>query len=64
MRRVVRISLSPVKGFRLAHPEEVHLGPDGVEGNRRFFLVDAEGQRLDLWPWLPGAGDCRLMFGW
>jgi len=53
VKRVARISVSPVKGFRLAHPDEVHLGPDGVEGNRRFFLVDSEGQRLrsSITPW-------------
>lgn len=44
--RVARISVSPVKGFRLSHPSEVVLGPNGVEENRRFFLVDAAGQRL------------------
>ena len=46
MKRVARISVSPVKGFRLSHPDEVALGADGVEDNRRFFLVDADGQRL------------------
>ncbi len=46
MKRVARISVSPVKGFRLEHPDEVQLGRDGVEENRRFFLVDSEGQRL------------------
>lgn len=53
MKRVARISVSPVKGFRLAHPEEVRLGPDGVAENRRFLLVDANGQRLrgSLTPW-------------
>jgi len=53
MKRVARISLSPVKGFRLSHPEEIRLGPDGVAENRRFFLVDSEGQRLrsSLTPW-------------
>jgi uncharacterized protein YcbX len=51
--RVRRINVSPVKGFRLSHPEEVVLGPDGVEGNRRFLLVDADGQRLrgSVTPW-------------
>src|ERR1041384_7906002 len=50
---VARISVSPVKGFRLSHPEEVLLGPNGVEGNRRFLLVDADGQRLrsSTTPW-------------
>jgi len=35
------------------HPREVRLGPDGVAGNRLFFLVDADGQRLrsSLTPW-------------
>jgi len=53
VKRVARISVSPVKGFRLAHPDEVHLGPDGVAENRRFLLVDADGQRLrgSLTPW-------------
>jgi uncharacterized protein YcbX len=46
MTRVARVSISPVKGFRLSHPAEVMLGPNGVEENRRFFLVDAIGQRL------------------
>jgi len=46
MKRVARISVSPVKGFRLSHPDEIRLGPEGVEENRRFFLVDSDGQRL------------------
>jgi uncharacterized protein YcbX len=44
--RVARISISPVKGFRLLHPERVELGPNGVVENRRFFLVGPDGQRL------------------
>jgi uncharacterized protein len=59
MKRVVRISVSPVKGFRLSHPEQVLLGRDGVAGNRRFFLVGADGQRLrsslTAWPVLVRA---------
>jgi uncharacterized protein YcbX len=54
VKRVVRISVSPVKGFRLSHPEQVLLGPEGVEDNRRFFLVDEHGERLrsslTAWP--------------
>jgi uncharacterized protein YcbX len=46
MTRVACISISPVKGFRLSHPTDVMLGPNGVEENRRFFLVDGIGQRL------------------
>jgi uncharacterized protein YcbX len=53
MKRVARISVSPVKGCRLSHPEEVRLGPEGVEENRLFFFVDSDGQRLrsSLTPW-------------
>jgi len=53
MTSVARISISPVKGFRLSHPEEVELGPDGVAENRRFFLIGPDGERLrsSLTPW-------------
>jgi uncharacterized protein YcbX len=53
VKRVARISISPVKGFRLTHPDEVELGPDGVVENRRFFLVGPEDQRLrsSATPW-------------
>ncbi|HEY6052693.1 MAG TPA: hypothetical protein VIU86_02115, partial [Gaiellaceae bacterium] len=43
---VARINTSAVKGFRLRHPEQVSLGPDGVADNRRFFVVGADGERL------------------
>jgi uncharacterized protein YcbX len=46
VRTVSRISVTPVKGFALLHPEEVELTARGVVENRRFFLVDAEGRRL------------------
>jgi len=54
MTTVARISVSPVKGFRLRHPEEVQLGSDGGPGNRRFFLIGSEGERLrsSQTPWL------------
>ena len=59
MKRIARISLSPVKGFRLAHPNEVELGPHGVAENRLFFLVGPDGQRLrsslTAWPVLVRA---------
>jgi uncharacterized protein YcbX len=53
VKRVARISISPVKGFRLSHPEQVELGPAGVAGNRRFFLIGPDGERLrsSLTPW-------------
>ena len=38
------ISITPVKGLALLHPEEVLLTRRGVEENRRFHLVDADGR--------------------
>jgi hypothetical protein len=42
--RVVRISIAPVKSLGLVHPDSVDLLSDGVLGDRRFWLVDAEGR--------------------
>jgi uncharacterized protein YcbX len=42
--RVTRISVAPVKSLGLLHPDEVDVGKHGVVGNRRFWLVDAEGR--------------------
>ena len=42
--RVVRISIAPVKSLGLVHPECVELLSDGVRGDRRFWLVDADGR--------------------
>lgn len=54
MRSVARISVTPVKGFALVHPERVALTPAGVVEDRRFLLVDADGKRLrsstTAWP--------------
>jgi MOSC domain-containing protein len=46
--RVVRISIAPVKSLGLVHPEEVELGPTGVPGNRRFWLVDADHRLVNV----------------
>jgi uncharacterized protein YcbX len=45
MARVAWLSIAPVKGLALTHPGEIELGPDGVDDNRRFCLVDEEGRR-------------------
>jgi uncharacterized protein YcbX len=54
VRTVARISVTPVKGFALLHPDEVELTADGVVGDRRFLLVNADGKRLrsslTAWP--------------
>lgn len=41
---VARISIAPVKSLGLVHPESVDLRSDGVQGDRRFWLVDADGR--------------------
>ena len=45
--RVVRISIAPVKALRLVHPREVALTPEGVAGDRRFWLATAEGRLVN-----------------
>ena len=53
-RSVSSIAVTPIKGFALDFPEAVALGPNGVEENRRFALVNADGARLrstkHAWP--------------
>jgi uncharacterized protein YcbX len=44
---VSRISISPVKGLALVHPEHVLLEETGVADNRRFHIVDADGRRFN-----------------
>jgi MOSC domain-containing protein len=44
---VARISISPVKGLALVHPEQVLLELTGVAANRRFHIVDARGRRYN-----------------
>jgi len=41
---VVRIAIAPVKSLGLVHPDEVEVGPHGVVGDRRFWLVDEDGR--------------------
>jgi MOSC domain-containing protein len=40
--RVARICVAPVKALHVVNPEEVELGAEGVAGDRRFWLVDAD----------------------
>ena len=46
MRSVSRLSITPVKGLALSHPDEVTITATGVPENRRFFLVDERGKLL------------------
>jgi uncharacterized protein YcbX len=47
MPSVARISIAPVKGLALVHPDEVLLEQTGVSTNRRFHIVDADGRRYN-----------------
>jgi MOSC domain-containing protein len=45
--KVSRLSIAPVKGLGLVHPDEVLLGPSGVANDRRFYLVDPGGRLVN-----------------
>lgn len=42
--RVSRINVTPVKSFRLHHPDAVWLDRQGAVEDRRFLLVDDRGR--------------------
>src|SRR5438093_1469899 len=44
---VTRISIAPVKGLALVHPDAVELARTGVAANRSFHIVDADGRRYN-----------------
>ena len=45
MKTVSRLSIAPVKGMALVHPDEIALEHFGVAANRRFFVIDEDGLR-------------------
>src|SRR5206468_10664779 len=47
MATVKRLSIAPVRGLGLEHPDSVELGPTGVLEDRRFYLTDDQGRLLD-----------------
>jgi uncharacterized protein YcbX len=47
MPSVSRISVAPVKGLGMVHPQRVSLEREGVRENRRFHIVDADGRRFN-----------------
>ena len=48
MAHVSWLTIAPVKGLSLVELDELVLARNGVAENRRFYLVDAEGQRYGL----------------
>lgn len=47
MPSVARISIAPVRGLGLEHPEAVDLTDVGVVEDRRFYLIDEAGHLVD-----------------
>ncbi len=42
--RVTQLSVTPVKGLQLQHPESVDVTASGVVGDRQFYLIDTAGK--------------------
>ena len=47
MPRVARLSIAPVRGLGLLHPDAIDLTEMGVVNDRRFYIVDGQGRLLD-----------------
>jgi uncharacterized protein YcbX len=57
MPRVARLSIAPVRGLGLLHPDVIDLTAMGVVNDRRFYLVDERGRLVDR---LRAASLCRI----
>jgi uncharacterized protein YcbX len=57
MPRVARLSITPVRGLGLQHPDAIELTETGVVNDRRFYLVDDQGRLVDR---LRAAQLCRV----
>lgn len=55
MPTVARFNVAPVKSTSLQHPDEIQLGPNGVDIDRRFLFVGADGARIS------GGGKAALL---
>jgi uncharacterized protein YcbX len=47
MARVARLSIAPVRGLGLQHPDAIELTDMGVVNDRRFSLLDVLGRLVD-----------------
>ena len=57
MPRVARLSIAPVRGLGLEHPDSIELSDMGVVNDRRFYLVDDQGRLVDR---LRASQLCRI----
>ncbi|HYI18267.1 MAG TPA: MOSC domain-containing protein [Solirubrobacteraceae bacterium] len=46
--RIVRLSLTPIKGTALHHPESLRLTASGAEGDRAFFLATEDDRLISI----------------
>jgi len=44
---VVALATTPVKGMRVQSPAALEIGPQGVAGDRRFYLIDQRGRLMN-----------------
>lgn len=44
---VVALATTPVKGMRVQSPAALEIGPQGVAGDRRFYLIDERGRLMN-----------------
>jgi uncharacterized protein YcbX len=47
--RVTRLSVTPVKGLALHHPDAILLLRTGAAGDREFFVIDGRDRLLSIW---------------
>ena len=47
--RVTRLSVTPVKGLALHHPDAILLLRTGAAGDRDFFVIDGRDRLLSIW---------------
>lgn len=46
--RVIRLSIAPVKGLQVQHPEAIELTTAGAVGDRDFFMVDEQDKLVSV----------------
>lgn len=46
--RVTRLSVTPIKGLALHHPDAIELDHSGAVGDRDLYMVDADGKLLSI----------------
>jgi uncharacterized protein YcbX len=47
--RVTRLSVTPVKGLALHHPDEIVLLRTGAAGDRELFVIDGRDRLISIW---------------